>query len=60
MDWWPSDSNNLFGHTANDGLKIFVSCEDSGTGGAAEPPDDDQVDVGLENLCLAVTEQALD
>ena len=55
MNWWPNDSQNMLGHSANDGLKIFVTCEDT-----PDPQDDDLLDVGLENLCLAVTEQALD
>ena len=55
LDWWPAESQNMFSPGATDGLKIFVSCEDT-----ADPPEDDQLDVGLESLCLAVTEQALD
>ena len=47
----------MFSQAATDGLKILVTCEGEDT---ADPADDDQLDVGLENLCLAVTEQALD
>ena len=46
----------MLSQSAAEGLQILVTCEDTGTADA----DDDQLDVGLENLCLAVTEQALD
>ena len=45
----------MLSQAATEGLKILVTCEDP-----ADPTEDDQLDVGLENLCLAVTEQALD
>jgi len=57
LDWRPAESENLFSRGVSDGLKILVTCEGEDTADQAE---DDQLDVGLESLCLAVTEQALD
>ena len=58
LDWWPPDSQNMFSQRAPDGLQIpVVTCEDTPDLTEAE---DDTLDLGLENLCLAVTEQALE
>ena len=46
----------MLSHSATEGLKILVTCEDTADMADAQ---DDQLDLGLENLCLAVTEQAL-
>ena len=56
LDCWPHGQNNLLSHSATEGLKILVTCEDTADMADAQ---DDQLDLGLENLCLAVTEQAL-
>ena len=40
-------------------MKIFVTCEDSADNDVDNAADD-ELSVGLENLCKAVTEQALE
>jgi len=54
LDWQPNESPHMLSQSATQGLQILLTCE------GEDSAEDDQLDVGLENLCLAVTEQALE
>ena len=60
---WHCESNNMFSQQASDPMKIFATCEqsaDNEAGIAADIAAEEELSAGLENLCKAVTEQALE